>query len=84
MRAIYVTIRPYLWEFIDEVTDLYEVVFFTHEDEDYSNAVLDQIDPDRKTSAWLYNICYKDSCYCHEGVYIKDLSRLGREFEDLI
>ena len=69
MTAIYVLLRPELRQFIDNMADIFEIVFFTHEDEDYSNAVLDQIDPERVTAARLY----KDSCSISEGQYVKDI-----------
>lgn len=79
MKAVYVMVRPYLWEFMDLITDLYEVVFFTHEDEDFANAVIDQIDPDK----WVAARLYKDSCISQNDVYVKDLRLLGWDFSKL-
>ena len=43
----YVLKRPFIDEFLEVVGKLYEVIFFTSANEDYSNKVLDVLDPNR-------------------------------------
>ena len=50
-------------------------MFYTSSNEDYSNRVLDVIDQNRVGAARLY----KDSCLHTNGVYMKNLARLGRD-----
>lgn len=72
--------RPYLDEFLEEVSQLYEIVFYTSSVEGYANNVIDYIDQNKIASGRLF----RDACICRNEVYIKDLDRLGRDLSNVI
>ena len=79
--TIHVLKRPYLDEFLNIVTQKYEVVIFTASISDYANPLLDQLDPYKKISHRLFREhCTKSD----NGLFIKDLNRLGRDLKDVI
>lgn len=51
------------------------MAIFTASVEPYADAVLAEIDP----QGTLHGRLYRGSCVLHSGVYVKDLSRLGRD-----
>ena len=78
---IHVLKRPYLEEFLNIVTQKYEVVIFTASISDYANPLLDQLDPYKKISYRLFREhCTKSD----SGLFIKDLNKLGRNLKDII
>ena len=78
---IHVLKRPYLDEFLNIVTQKYEVVIFTASISDYANPLLDQLDPFKKIS---YRLFREHCTKADNGLFIKDLNRLGRNLKDVI
>lgn len=66
--------RPFLDEFLEHLFDNFEVVFYTSAIEQYSNMVLDEIDPDKKAVSRLF----RDSWLDRDGIYLKTIDRLRR------
>ncbi|KFH46413.1 Phosphatase-like protein [Hapsidospora chrysogenum ATCC 11550] len=77
---VYVIKRPGVDEFMKRVGELYEVVVFTASVSKYGDPLLDQLD--------IHNVVhhrlFRESCYNHQGNYVKDLSQIGRELKDTI
>ncbi|CAK7246127.1 MAG: hypothetical protein STHCBS139747_007749 [Sporothrix thermara] len=77
---IYVIKRPGVDEFMKRVGELYEVVVFTASVSKYGNPLLDQLD--------IHNVVhhrlFRESCFNHQGNYVKDLSMVGRDLKDTI
>ncbi|KAK9468599.1 HAD-like domain-containing protein [Lipomyces arxii] len=77
---VYVIKRPGVDEFMRQVGQLYEIVVFTASVSKYGDPLLDQLD--------IHNVVhhrlFRESCYNHQGNYVKDLSQLGRPLEDII
>ncbi|KAJ1920704.1 hypothetical protein H4219_001103 [Mycoemilia scoparia] len=71
---VYVIKRPGVDEFLIEVGKHFEVVVFTASLSMYADPVLDLLDPTNVVKHRLF----RDSCNLHNGNYVKDLSRLGR------
>lgn len=42
-----INIRPHLYECLKQANEMYQVIAFTASDQQYANAILDYIDPDR-------------------------------------
>ncbi|RAO74120.1 uncharacterized protein BHQ10_010132 [Talaromyces amestolkiae] len=77
---IYVIKRPGVDQFMKRVGELYEVVVFTASVSKYGDPLLDQLD--------IHNVVhhrlFRDSCYNHQGNYVKDLSQVGRDLRETI
>ncbi|KAF5100969.1 hypothetical protein D0Z03_000703 [Geotrichum reessii] len=77
---IYVIKRPGVDEFMRRVGELYEIVVFTASVSKYADPLLDQLD--------IHNVVhhrlFRESCYNHNGNFVKHLGVLGRPMEDVI
>ncbi|KAL4798117.1 hypothetical protein BDV19DRAFT_377288 [Aspergillus venezuelensis] len=77
---IYVIKRPGVDQFMKRVGELYEVVVFTASVSKYGDPLLDQLD----IHGVVHHRLFRDSCYNHQGNYVKDLSQVGRNLQDTI
>ncbi|KAL8703999.1 MAG: hypothetical protein Q9201_002831 [Fulgogasparrea decipioides] len=77
---VYVIKRPGVDQFMKRVGELYEVVVFTASVAKYGDPLLDQLD--------IHNVVhhrlFRESCYNHQGNYVKDLSQVGRDLRETI
>ena len=66
-----VTVRPFAFELLQEMSELYEIVVFTAAEPDYANSVIDILDPGRRIIA---KVLTRNSCITtKEGYLVKDL-----------
>jgi len=72
---VYGRLRPFLEEFLDTVSQWYEIVIFTASQQIYANKILNLFDTKKRISHRLF----RDSCTVVEGNFVKDISRLGRD-----
>ena len=72
---VYVLKRPYVDEFLRRMGELFECVLFTASLAKYVDPVTDLLDRCGVFRARLF----RESCVFHQGCYVKDLSRLGRD-----
>ncbi|KAK9320239.1 HAD-like domain-containing protein [Lipomyces orientalis] len=77
---VYVIKRPGVDEFMRRVGHLYEIVVFTASVSKYGDPLLDQLD----VHGVVHHRLFRESCYNHQGNYVKDLSQLGRPLEDVV
>ncbi len=73
-------IRPGCDKFLQEMSELYEVVIFTAAMQDYADWVLDSIDPKKYISYRMY----RQHASPTGMVFVKDLSRIGRPLNKTI
>jgi CTD small phosphatase-like protein 2 len=73
-------VRPYCQNFLQEMSKYYEVVIFTAALQDYADWALDQID----TGKWITHRLYRQHTMPSGTVFLKDLSRLGRDLTKTI
>lgn len=66
--------RPGVDDFLKKMGEIYEVVVFTASVSKFADPVLDKLDIHQAVSHRLF----RESCYNHNGDYVKDLSKLGR------
>ncbi|XP_078002197.1 carboxy-terminal domain RNA polymerase II polypeptide A small phosphatase 2 isoform X1 [Phascolarctos cinereus] len=74
-HQVYVLKRPYVDEFLRRMGELFECVLFTASLAKYADPVTDLLDQCGVFRARLF----RESCVFHQGCYVKDLSRLGRD-----
>uniref|UniRef100_A0A7S3GAK4 FCP1 homology domain-containing protein n=1 Tax=Palpitomonas bilix TaxID=652834 RepID=A0A7S3GAK4_9EUKA len=75
-QSLYVKKRPHAEFFLEQVCKHFEVVIFTASLKHYADLVIDGLLPD---GVEVHSRLYRESCTFHEGVYVKDLARLGRD-----
>jgi Dullard-like phosphatase family protein len=73
-------IRPGCQTFLKEMNKYYEIVIFTAAIQDYADWAIDQLDPHGCVKYRLY----RQHALPWGAVYIKDLSRLGRDLRRMI
>eukprot|EP00930_Biecheleria_cincta_P034947 TRINITY_DN24083_c0_g2_i1.p1 TRINITY_DN24083_c0_g2~~TRINITY_DN24083_c0_g2_i1.p1 ORF type:complete len:350 (-),score=42.59 TRINITY_DN24083_c0_g2_i1:141-1190(-) len=79
-HQVYVKKRPGVDEFLENVAKWYEVVIFTASTALYANTLLDELDIHGSIQYRLF----RDACTKYKEGYVKDLSRLGRNLEQVI
>ncbi|KIX02126.1 uncharacterized protein Z518_08065 [Rhinocladiella mackenziei CBS 650.93] len=77
---VYVIKRPGVDAFMARVGQLFEIVLFTESKSHYADPVLDQLDIHHV----IHHRLFRESCYNHQGNYVKDLSMLGRDLQSTI
>ncbi|KAK4949557.1 hypothetical protein LTR10_012175 [Elasticomyces elasticus] len=77
---VYVIKRPGVDAFMKRVGELYEVVVFTASVSKYGDPLLDQLDIHHV----VHHRLFRESCYNHQGNYVKDLSMMGRDLRETI
>ena len=73
-------IRPGAREFLEKMARVFEVVIFTAAMQDYADWVLDALD----TGSWISHRLYRQHAVREGPVYLKDLTKLGRELPHMI
>ncbi|XP_034958936.1 carboxy-terminal domain RNA polymerase II polypeptide A small phosphatase 2 isoform X1 [Zootoca vivipara] len=74
-HQVYVLKRPFVDEFLRRMGELFECVLFTASLAKYADPVTDLLD---KCGVFRTRL-FRESCVFHQGCYVKDLSRLGRD-----
>ena len=78
---IHVLKRPFLDHFLKIVSQKYEIIIFTASISDYANPLLDKLDPLKRIS---YRLFREHCTKTNNGLFIKDLNKLGRQLKDVI
>ena len=76
----FVQVRPYSDYFLTEMGKYFEIVIFTAAAEDYADLVLNELDKNNSINYKLYRK-HTDQI---NGIFIKDLSKLGRDINKVI
>ena len=79
-QHIFVCKRPGVDVFLEKVCRTFEVVIFTASLATYADPVIDFLDP----NGLIKHRLFRESCVQLHGLYIKDLSRLGRPLEQTL
>lgn len=77
---VYIRRRPYLKEFLTQMSQYYELIIFTAGYESYCDKVLQYIDPEKLISDYFA----RSHCSFVNGNCVKDLNILERPLDNLI
>ena len=78
---LYVLTRPYINQFLKDMSKLFLIYIFTASVQEYANPLLNEIDKDNIISYRLY----RDNCtLTKDGKYVKNLNILNYNLKDLI
>ena len=79
-RLLYVLKRPYVDEFLSELSPFYEIIIFTASISEYANPLLDLLDKKKCIKHRLF----REHCTYDNGIYIKDLKIFDRKINNMI
>ena len=80
-REGYVRLRPFLFGFLEEVSQFYELIIFTLATEAYTNSVIGAIENDKKYFDYIF---YREHAIIVGNDFVKDLTRIGRPLNSTI
>uniref|UniRef100_A0A8C4X1V1 protein-serine/threonine phosphatase n=2 Tax=Eptatretus burgeri TaxID=7764 RepID=A0A8C4X1V1_EPTBU len=80
VHQVYVLKRPHVDDFLKRMGELFECILFTASLAKYADPVADLLD---KWSVFQARL-FRESCVFHNGNYVKDLSRLGRDLNRIV
>ena len=75
------TLRPGLFNFLDRMKKIYEIVLFTFSSPEYANPIIQLIEKEEK---YFEHILYIQYASYYNGEYVKNISNLGRDFKTTI
>ena len=74
-------LRPYLIEFLENVSQYYELILFTSQTQYYSDPIIKAIEQKKKYFDFIF---YRENCVIIGNDYVKDLTRIGRPLDSTI
>ena len=77
----YVRIRPFLFGFLEEISQLYELIIFTSSEKEYADSVIEAIEHER---TYFDHVFYRQHTIIVGNDFVKDLTRIGRPLNSMI
>jgi CTD small phosphatase-like protein 2 len=75
-------LRPYALSFLKNVSKKFEIIAFTASKKEYADAILDEIDFERKM---IHHRLYREDCInLHDHIYVKDLRIIDRPLSSMV
>ena len=75
------TLRPGLFNFLDRMKKIYELVLFTFTSPDYSNPIIELLEKNEK---YFEHVLYIQQASYSNGEYVKNINYLGRDIKNTI
>lgn len=72
--------RPFLDEFMNSISEMYDVVIFTASTRNYCKAITDIIAPNIPDQ----KILSREHCTIYNGLYVKKISNINRDIKDIV
>ena len=79
-HTIFALKRPYVDEFLSEISPYYEIIIFTASISQYASPLIDLVDKNKKVSGRMF----REHCLFNHGLYLKDLKSIGKNLKDMI
>ncbi|XP_048832112.1 CTD small phosphatase-like protein 2-A isoform X2 [Brienomyrus brachyistius] len=73
---VFLILRPHVKEFLQRMSELFEIFVYTSAKRGYAEKILEMLDPDRRL---FRHRLYREDCLCIYGHYVKHLSILERD-----
>ena len=73
--------RPCLFEFLNNISEYYELIIFTVGTKDYADSVIDSIEKNRQ---YFSGRLYREHTSIYNNDFVKDLSKIGRDLTKVI
>ena len=83
-EILYAIKRPFVREFLEIASELFELAIFTAGEREYADQILDDICPNSKTILPKNKRKYRDSCKLHFQKLYKDLDIFGKSKKDIL
>ena len=80
IHTINILKRPYVDEFLKEISNYYEIYVFTASMEEYASPVIDLLDKNNLVRGKFF----RQDCIFNNGLYIKDLFKVTNDLRDVI
>ena len=74
-------LRPFLIEFLEEVSYYYELIIFTASTEYFAKPIINAIEENRKYFDFIF---YRECCIIIGNDFVKDLTRIGRPLDKIV
>ena len=74
-------LRPYLTEFLENVSRYYELILFTSKTQYYAEPIIRAIEQKKKYFDFIF---YRENCIMIQNDFVKDLTRIGRSLDSII